>query len=173
VVWLAPRAPSLVEALLIDRMTDHVKNVFGLLSLVHRHREVWMAFERLGSDDGHTRNHALEYVDNTLRPGVRRHVMTVIDDMPPAERLAAATALFHIATGAGRVEALRGLIQAAADGDVAARWLGAAALTFIADQRVRALDPLARETARDAVDPLLRETALWTTERGFAPAAGC
>ena len=73
--------------------------------------------------------------------------MTVIDDLAPAERLAAAAALFHIATGGGRVETLRGLIQAAAGGDVAARWLGAAALAYIADDGVRALVPLAEETA--------------------------
>ena len=170
--WLAPKPPSLLEALLIDRLNDHVSNIFGLLSLVHRHREVWLAFERLKSDDGRTRNHALEYIDNTLRPGVRRHVMTVIDDLAPAERLAAAESLFHIATGSGPVETLRGLIQAAADGDVAARWLGAAALAFVADEQVRALAPLAEATANEATDPLLRETARWAAARGTSPALG-
>jgi AAA family ATP:ADP antiporter len=172
VVWLAQRPPRLLEALLIDRLNDHVGNLFGLLSLVHRHREIWLAFERLKSDHGRTRNHALEYIDNTLRPGVRRHVMTVIDDLAPAERLAAAGALFHIASGGGRVETLRGLIQAAAGGDVAARWLGAAALAYIVDHRVGALLPLAEETATHATDPLLRETARWTTERCSTPALG-
>jgi AAA family ATP:ADP antiporter len=167
VLWLAARPPRLLEALLIDRLNDHASNIFGLLSLVHRHRELWLAFERLKSDDGRTRNHALEYVDNTLRPGVRRHVMTVIDDLAPAERLAAAADLFHIASGGGRVETLRGLIQAAADGDVAARWLGAAALAYIVDHGVRALLPLAEETAAHATDPLLRETARWATEHGL------
>ena len=147
VVWLAERPPRLLEALLIDRINDHVGNLFGLLSLVHRHREIWLAYERLKSDDGRTRNHALEFIDNTLRPGVRRQVMAVIDDLAPAERLAAAGALFHIATGGGRVETLRGLIQAASGGDVAARWLGAAALAYIVDDGVRALVPLAEETA--------------------------
>jgi hypothetical protein len=170
--WLGAKPPSLLEALLIDRLNDHVGNIFGLLSLVHRHREVWMAFERLKSDDGRIRNHALEYIDNTLRPGVRRHVMTVIDDIAPAERLAAAASLFHIATGSGPVETLRGLIQAAADGDVAARWLGAAALAFVADEHVRALAPLAEATANEATDPLLRETARWAAARGASPALG-
>ena len=67
-VWLAERPPRLLEALLIDRLNDHVGNLFGLLSLVHRHREIWLAYERLKSDDGRTRNHALEFIDNTLRP---------------------------------------------------------------------------------------------------------
>ena len=98
--------------------------------------------------------------------------MTVIDDMPPTERLAAAAALFHIATGGGRVETLRGLIQAATGGDVAARWLGAAALAFVADEQVRALAPLAEATANEASDPLLRETARWATERSVSPRAG-
>ncbi|HEX2464302.1 MAG TPA: HEAT repeat domain-containing protein [Thermoanaerobaculia bacterium] len=172
VVWLAERPPRLLEALLIDRLNDHVGNLFGLLSLVHRHREIWMAYERLKSDDGRTRNHALEFIDNTLRPGVRRQVMTVIDDLAPAERLAAAGAMFHIATGGGRVETLRGLIQGASGGDVAARWLGAAALAYIVDDGVRALVPLAEETATHATDPLLRETARWITERSLAPALG-
>ena len=64
------------------------------------------------------------------------------------------------------------MIQAAAGGDVAARWLGAAALAYIASDGVRALVPLAEETAAHAVDPLLRETARWTTERSSSPALG-
>jgi hypothetical protein len=111
-------------------------------------------------------------MDNTLRPGVRRHVMSVIDDTPPAERLAAAASLFHIATGGGRVETLRGLIQAASGGDVAARWLGAAALAFVADERVKALAPLAEKTANEATDPFLRETARWAMARNVSPALG-
>jgi HEAT repeat protein len=170
VVWLASQPPRLVEALLIDRITDHTKNLFGLLSLVHRHREIWMAYERLKSGDGRVRNHALEYVDNTLRPGVRRPVMTVIDDMPTAERLAAAESLFHISTRGGRIETLRGLIQAADGGDVAARWLGAAALAFVGEEQVRALRPLAEETAVHATDPLLQETARWILESSPVPA---
>jgi ATP:ADP antiporter, AAA family len=165
VAWRARRPPRLLEHLLIDRLNDHVKNLFGLLSLVHRHGEIWMAFEQLRSDDLRTRNHALEFVDNTLRPAVRRHVMAVLDDVPQDQRLAEATALFHIATGGGTVEALRGLVQAAADGDVAAHWLGAAALAFIAEERVSVLAGLAEEIAIHSEDPLLRETAQWIAER--------
>jgi hypothetical protein len=164
VVWRAGRPPRLLEDLLIDRMTDHVKNIFGLLSLVHRPTEIWMAFDQLRSDDLRTRNHALEFVDNTLRPGCRRHVMAVLDEVPPDERLSEATTLFHIATGGGVVEALRGLVQAAGDGDVAARWLGAAALAFIAEERIGALAGLADDVAHHSEDPLLLETAQWIKE---------
>jgi hypothetical protein len=165
VVWRPGHQPRLLEQLLVDRLSDHVKNLFGLLSLVHRHREMWMAFEQLRSDDLRTRNHAIEYLDNTVRPPVRRQVMAVIDDLPAEERLAEATALFHISTGGGEIEALRGMVHAAAGGDVAARWLGAAALAHIAEQRIVDLYPLARDAAGDASDPLLRETAEWFQER--------
>jgi AAA family ATP:ADP antiporter len=160
VAWPEGRPPRLLEQLLVDRMTDHAKNMFGLLSLVHRHRELWMAFEHLRSDDARTRNHAIEYLDNLMRPGVRRAVMAVVDDVPAVERLAEAGHLFHISTDGGEVEALRGLVQAAAGGDVAARWLGAAALAHIAEERIGVLEPLAQQ-ARDSVDPLLAETGRW------------
>jgi len=171
-VWRAPRPARLLEQLLIDRMTDHVKNLFGLLSLVHRPREVWMAYEQLRSGDLRVRSHALEFLDNTLRATVRRQVIAVIDDLPSDERLAEASELFHIATSGGEVEALRGMVQAAADGDVAARWLGAGALAWIGEERIGALDGLVREVGRESADPLLRETARWITEREVPAASG-
>jgi AAA family ATP:ADP antiporter len=167
-VWRGPRRPRLLEQLLVDRMADHAKNLFGLLSLVHRHRELWLAFEQLRSDDLRTRNHAIEFLDNTVRPPVRRQVMAVIDDLPAEERLAEATALFHISTGGGEVEALRGIVQAAPGGDVAALWLGAAALAHIAEERVVELYDLARRSVSAGSDPLLVETGRWFEEQVFA-----
>jgi AAA family ATP:ADP antiporter len=172
VMWRGEQPPRLVQDLLIDRLNDHLRNVFGLLSHVHRPHEIWMAYEQLRSDDARTRNHALEFIDNTLRPGVRRHVMTVLDDLPPVERLDLAASFFHIATDGGEVEALRGLVQAAEGGDVTARWLAAAALVFIAEERIGALAGLATEIAETSVDPLLRDTAQWIAERRLHAAVG-
>jgi AAA family ATP:ADP antiporter len=168
VVWRDGCQPRLLEQLLVDRLSDHAKNLFGLLSLVHRHREMWMAFEQLRSDDLRTRNHAIEYLDNTVRPTVRRAVMAVIDDLPASERLAEATDVFHISTGGGEIEALRGIVQAAAGGDVAARWLGAAALAHIAEERIVELYGLARDAASSGGDPLLVETVRWFDEDALA-----
>ena len=53
---------------------------------------------------------------------------------------------------------------------MAARWLGAAALAFIAEQRIGALAGLAEEVATHSADPMLRETAQWIAERRLAGA---
>ena len=158
--WRSQRPPTLLQELLMDRLSDHSANLFALLSMVESRHERLTAFEQLKSSDTRMRGHALEYLDNSLPPSIRRHTLAVVDDIPSDKRLAEAQRLFHISHGE-KQDIVRNLIQGARDSDAVGLWLGAAALSFVHEEEIRGLTPLVESVARGPADPLLEETARW------------
>ena len=173
VQWRGSTPAALLQQILIDRMGDHSQNLFRLLAILLDDRQAAQAFEQLRSQDARVRNHALEYVDNGLPQDLRRPILAVIDDIPTQERLEAATRMFYIAHG-DKAGVVRALVDGAGDTDVVGRWLGAAALSFIDEERLEILYPLIPGAASLSGPPLVRETAQWILDRwgGPRPAAG-
>ncbi len=149
--------PHLLELLLRDRMDDHTSNIFGLLALLYSPRDIRAAYHTMRSERPELRAHALEYLENLLDGEVRRLVFTVIDDLPPAERIRRAERLFHLAT-ADADDALRRLASRRTPGDADAAWLTAAALHFIRDFDLPHLEGIIRDAARHDPEPLVQET---------------
>jgi AAA family ATP:ADP antiporter len=83
----APRTTSLLEELLESRAQTHLRNIFGLLSLLFAPEHIWAAYRSLGLGEPQSRGHALEYLDNTLEGGMRRDVMAVLDERSVLEKL--------------------------------------------------------------------------------------
>ncbi len=83
----SPRATLLLEQLLDSRAESHLRNIFGLLSLLYPPEHIRAAHRSLSLRGGQTRAHALEYLDNTLEGGMRRDVMAVLDERGVAEKL--------------------------------------------------------------------------------------
>lgn len=157
--WQCDQPPSLLQQLLMNRMHDHMENLFGLLILVYKQREVRTSEEQLRSDQPALRGHTLEYLDNTLHPSIRPHVLAVLDDVAIEKRLTEACRLFDIEPQ-NKTETLESLILQVPEGDAMAEWIAVAALETIRREGVEALYPLVQETARtDRM--LLQETAIW------------
>ena len=156
--WALPSKPSLLQHLLIDRMKEHLENLFGLLALVYRGREVWSSYDRLRAAHGATRGHALEYLDNSLRPSVQNHVLAVLDDLPLKRRLDEARRLFDIRS-AEPTGTLRQLIESAQEEDPIALWIGRAAVNVLREDQVEELYPLLRAAAQQGGGTLMAETA--------------
>lgn len=84
---LAPRPTRLLEELFESRADSHLRNIFGLLSLVYAPAHIRAAHRSLTLPATGTRAHALEYLDNTLEGELRRDVMAVLDERDVAEKL--------------------------------------------------------------------------------------
>lgn len=158
--WMVATRPSLVQHLLIDRLTEHVENLFALLSLIHPRRESSRVFEQLRSTDRRLRGHALEYLHTSLAPTIRFQVLAVMDEVSTDQRLAEAARLFGIHRS-DRIATLRELIENAPSDDPVALWAGIAAMEIVRKERIDSLMPLIREIADDPLRPLMQETALW------------
>ena len=83
----APRATPLLEQLLESQAESHLRNVFGLLSLLHSPEHIWAAYRGLTEGGESTRAHALEYLDNTLEGEMRRNVMAALDERNIEDKL--------------------------------------------------------------------------------------
>lgn len=159
-----PSPPTLLHDLLSDRLRTQIDQIFGLLALVHDPKDMRAARNGLLSGDRHRRNHALEYLDNTLRGETGRAIMVALGDATERERMERAQKSFGISRHP-RDETLRRLIEAPRDGDGEAVWISAAALQAVDVLGIRALHPLVREASASAGDPLIRETATWVSSR--------
>jgi hypothetical protein len=163
--------PGLLERLLADRMEDGLRNLFGLLALLHPPVHVWAAYRSLRAGDGAVKAGALEYLDNVLTGGVRRDAFAVIDDAPLAEKLERARRL----AGTGPLDKQRTLarfLAPAADDAAREEALAAAALYTVYTDRIEGLyalvTPLISPLPRgreESPPPLARETARWVARR--------
>ncbi|MGH9465020.1 MAG: Npt1/Npt2 family nucleotide transporter [Thermoanaerobaculia bacterium] len=156
-------SPNLLHSLLAERLEDHLRNLFGLLSLLHPERDVWAAYHGLTSGEPGLASRALEYLDNLLAGDVRRDVFAVVGDLPLPDRLQAGRKLFGIALPQ-RQEALAGMLTATRDG-ADARDLSVSALYLVHTERLEPLYAAVRALAAAAVDPLVAETAAWVAAR--------
>ena len=163
--------PHLLERLLTDRMDDHISNIFRLLSLIHRQRDIRAAYQSLQSERPDRRAHALEYLDNLLEGEVREAVFTVIDDLPMSERLRLAKKVFDLAP-ASASETLRRLASVRPPGDADAAWVTAAALHYIHDLELAHLYPAIRRAAERDPEPLVQEATALLLSRIEAGHAG-
>ncbi len=165
VVWESDTLePDLVDRLLGERLEEQLNNLFGLLAVVHPPRHIWASHRSLLSRQAALRNHALEYLDNTLTGEMRRDVFAVIDDSELSEKLRLAKKLFGIST-ASRIETLREFLTAPAGGDGDAMNMTLAALYAVYTDRLTDLYPLVEEVRGSTADPLITETATWVTQR--------
>jgi AAA family ATP:ADP antiporter len=161
--------PSLLYQLLLERMADHLRNLFGLLGLLHTPGPIWAAHESLVSGRAALRAHALEYLDNTLSGDVRRSVFMVIDDSPLDERMRRAAKTYGTSK-ASRVDCLGSYLSG--DGDHDRENLTAAALYTVYTDRVAELYPRIDALLRqEDIEPFVRETAEWVARRLDLPAA--
>lgn len=164
--WIDDRRdPSLLEQLLIEAMRDHLVKAFGLIALTHDPEQIWPAYRGLLSPRRELRSHALEFLDNTLRPELRRDLFVVIDNLPLEVKLQ--SALGGRAPG-GPEETLARLLDPQEVDDDRAHNLAAAAAYSIYSERRRRLYPRLEACAASSPMPLLRETASWATRRLLA-----
>lgn len=162
VTWDRTESPSsLLQDLLRERLEDRLRNLFGLLAILHRPEDAWAAHRALTVGAPTLVGQALEYLDNVLTGEVRRHVFAVIGDRPLDDKLEEGHRLYG-APRLARHDALRLFLErAAADGGAD---VGLAALYYVHTERVAA----ARRHVRglvDAPDPVVAETAAWVLAR--------
>ncbi|HVS30080.1 MAG TPA: Npt1/Npt2 family nucleotide transporter [Thermoanaerobaculia bacterium] len=166
VVWDQEEyAPTLLDRLLSERMADTVDNLFAILALAGDRRHVRDAHLSITSGQPGIVGNAVEYLDNTLAPAVKRFVLPVVEDHPLDERLQAARALFSIEVGS-RLEVLGQLVEEsfAQDGD-GSGWGAAALYEVYASRAARLYPAVDRVRSSDRADPLSRETAEWIARR--------
>jgi AAA family ATP:ADP antiporter len=161
--WSESAAPDLLERLLAERASDHVDNLFSLLSILHDPRDIDASLRGLTSGDRAQRAHALEYLDNLLTGECRRAVFAAIDDQPVRDKLRNAWRLFQLPL-ASRRSTLRELL-ASDDEREEGGGLMMAALYAVHTDRATGLYARVRRLARAAADPLVRETAAWVLQR--------
>lgn len=156
--------PNLVERLLAERLERHLQNLFGLLAVSHPPRDVWAAYRSLTSGQAALRNHALEYLDNTLGGEVRRHVFAAIGDQPLEEKLHLAERHYGV-VALSRVQTLGAFLVEPAEGESDENHLTLAALYTVHMDRVSELYSRVQALVRSTVDPLVCETAVWVAGR--------
>ncbi len=162
VVRLDRRGLSLLVQMICERLEDHLKTMFGLLSLLIPAADAWAAYRSLVSGDAHERAHALEYLDNTLAGTLRRAVFAVIDDAPLAMKLERAERTLALRR-VSRVEAVERLLDDGMEGDDDARALAVAGLYTLYSERMEPLYGLVPRVRAVSRDPLIRETADWVS----------
>ncbi len=157
VVWHRSAEPHLLQRLLADRMDDHVRNLFGLLALLHTPRDIRAALRGLWSEVTRQRATALEFLDNVLSGEVKRLVFAVIDEVPMSDRLREAKRLFEISPS-DAAATLQRLTVAPSVGDDDGAWVTAAALHYVHDHQLSKLYPLIYRAAEQGRESLVEET---------------
>jgi hypothetical protein len=152
-------------------MADAVDNLFGLLALLGDRRSVRDAHRSIISRHPGIIGNAVEYLDNTLPPSVKRFALAVVEDHPIEERLHTGRTLFSIA-GGSRLEVLDQLVNEsfAEDGD-GSGWGAAALYEVYASRTDRLYAAVDRVRRSDRAAPLSRETAEWIARRIDIPVA--
>lgn len=160
----APRATALLEQLLESQAESHLRNVFGLLSLLHSPEHIWAAYRGLTEGGESTRAHALEYLDNTLAGEVRGNVMAALDERDIEDKLSD----FGLRLGVrqfSRAEVLsRCLLGSGGDADADFAFYTAAALLAVhnGDERERLPEVAGLVSNQNA---FVAETARWVSVR--------
>lgn len=158
VVWNKSADPHLLERLLADRMDDHVNNIFGILALVHKRRDIRAALRGLYSETTRQRATALEFLDNVLSGENKRLVFAVIDEVPMTDRLRQAKRMFELSPADPAVT-LKRLATTPSVGDDDGAWVTATALHYIHDHQLAKLYPMIHRAAdQGARVPLVAET---------------
>lgn len=158
-------APTLLDRLLSERMSDAVGNLFGLLALIGDRRNLRDAHRSVTSGEPGIVGNAVEYLDNTLAPQLKRFVLPVVEDRPLDERLQAAQRLFSISVGT-RFDVLGALVEESFTEDGTGSGWGAAALYEVYSSRTdRLYHAIQRIRGSESADPLSRETADWIAGR--------
>ncbi len=167
-VWSSEdEMPTLLDQLLAERMASHLRDLFGLLALIHPPSPIWAAYIGLTEGSPAQHSHALEFLDNTLSGEVRRAVFATIDDTPLAEKLRVAERHFG-ATRQSRVGTLDRYLRWDGDEDRAA--LIAAAVYSVYLDRLEELYGRVEELMEET-DGFVRETATWVAGRLGLPRA--
>ena len=165
VEWREDAAPGLLEKLLVERMEDHVADLFGLLALIQPPENIRPSHHSLTSGQPALRARALEYLDNALSGDVRRDVFAVIDDSPVREKLRLAFKEFGIRVRP-RIETLRRMLTGGIDSEEeATNHLVVAALYAIRTSRQQGLSREIQALRGEENDPFVRETAAWVAQR--------
>jgi AAA family ATP:ADP antiporter len=159
--------PSLLFQLLVEHLRGHLRNIFGLLSLLHSSTHIWAAHESLLAGKAALRAHSLEYLDNTLSGDLRRNVFLVIDDTPLDEKLRRANKTFGISSPS-RLQCLHKHLEM--DGDSEREGLVVAALYAVYTERVSELYPRVETLLGLDSEPFVQETAEWVARRLDLPA---
>ncbi|MDX1502984.1 MAG: Npt1/Npt2 family nucleotide transporter [Thermoanaerobaculia bacterium] len=163
--WVDPhRDPSLLERLLIESLDDNLRNCFGLLGFCHDAEHIWPAYQGLLAGRKAVRSHALEFLDNTLDPRIRREVFVMADELPLEEKLTRADRLFGIRRRSKR-ETLAAFLEMDGRLDDREASLAAAAVYTVYTDGVEALYTRLAELEREAPTPFVRETAAWARVR--------
>ncbi len=159
----APRPTQLLEQLLESRAESHLRNIFGLLSLLYPPEHIWAAHRSLTLRDAQTQAHALEYLDNTLEGEMRRNVMAVLDERSIDEKLDDVGLRLGVRRVLGS-EVLSRYLEGDSEQDADWSFFAAAALLAVhnADERAR-LPQVAKLAASD--DAFVAETAGWVNAR--------
>jgi AAA family ATP:ADP antiporter len=79
--------PCLLREVLIEKRARARERVFLLLGLLYPRRDVVAARWAIEHGDSRAKASASEYLDNVLAGPLRRRVMPLIEDLPPAERV--------------------------------------------------------------------------------------
>jgi AAA family ATP:ADP antiporter len=156
--------PSLVDRLLAERLEGHLRILFGLTAILYPPRDIWASYRSLLSGQAALRNHALEYMDNTLAGEIRRDLFAVIGDDNLEDKLLAAEREFHIERRSldGVVEHLLSEVDRGASDE---NHLTLAALYMIHTDRLENLYDRVRELMESTDDPFVNETAIWVGQR--------
>ena len=148
--------PNLLGRLLTERMADSVRNIFGLLALIHPAADIKAAHRGVISPARSSRAQALEFLENALERPLRRIIFSVIGDEPTEDR---------VGSTPSRVDTLRKMIEhpvaRSADGES----LAVAAMYTVHCEGLSALYPAIELHLKNQTSPLLRETAQWITRR--------
>jgi hypothetical protein len=134
-----------------EAMAQEVERIFRLLGLLYPRHDFKSAHLGLQSGDRVVHDHALDFLDNVLKPGMRSLLVPVLDsEVSAAERVRLANRLVGVVVGS-RDEAVAAL---AGSGDP---WLKSCAAYAIGALGLKGLES-ELDAWRDDPDPLLRET---------------
>ncbi|HUF24270.1 MAG TPA: HEAT repeat domain-containing protein [Vicinamibacterales bacterium] len=91
-----PAAPAtLLARALVDKRDRTLDRMFRLISVLHPNEDVAAVRYALDHGDGPARAGALEYLDHTLPPDLRRRVLPLLEDTSPADRVRHANRLLR------------------------------------------------------------------------------
>jgi AAA family ATP:ADP antiporter len=149
-------ANALLSRALTEKHDRAISRIFRLLGLIYSANDVAAVHKALQGSDSRLRSGAMEYLDNLLKGDVRKRVMMLLEDMPPAERIRRGNAMFK--TRLRDVEDT--LAQLVHDDD---QVIAAAAIHLVEQRQLWTLaDDLEHALAhRDVRDQWVFEAASW------------
>src|SRR3972149_5311779 len=137
---------------------NELERIFRLLKMLHPNHDLQSAFVGLQSQDKNEHDNALEFIDNALRPAMRRLIVPLVDaEVGVAERVELANRL------------LRSKLESKEDALLALRqsqdpWLKTCAAHLIGVLGLKQFEQDVDQWASDP-DPLLREKAQRAKQR--------